>query len=379
MNILVLNYEYPPVGGGGGVISKYIAEGLAVHGHQITVVSVWHKGLAESEPGNPEIIRLRSKRKNLYRSGPLEMFSWMHHAKLFLKGESTKRKWDFCLANFTLPGGAVALHLKRKSGTPYAVISHGHDVPWARPRALWFFYILCFYSLKSILKKSGANFVQSEWMKQNIDRFSGHDPEKNILVTNGCNPAVFYPAEKPTDTFRIIFSGRLVRQKNPMSALKALRIIKDEGVEFSALFLGDGPLRKKMEAYICEAGLEREVELKGKIPQEEVAELYRSSSLMLAPSVSEGMSLTVLEALFGGLYVICTPVSGNPELVSEGINGEMIVSAEPRSIADAIIRFHREKFLPGYRIVPGFLEIFREKYSWKKIVDQYNNYLQSLK
>jgi glycosyltransferase involved in cell wall biosynthesis len=78
MKLLILNYEYPPLGGGAGVITQIIAEGFAARGHNITVLTTWFSGEEEdSTRGNLRIIRLKSKRKVVYKSNPIEMLSWM--------------------------------------------------------------------------------------------------------------------------------------------------------------------------------------------------------------------------------------------------------------------------------------------------------------
>ena len=87
MKLLILNYEYPPLGGGAGVITQNIAEGLSKLGHEISVVTTWFQGEKEVEivNDNLKIIRLKSKRKYLYRSNPREMLSWISYAKGFSK------------------------------------------------------------------------------------------------------------------------------------------------------------------------------------------------------------------------------------------------------------------------------------------------------
>ena len=67
MKLLILNYEYPPLGGGAGVITQNIAEGLAKLGHDVSVVTTWFQGEQEVEivNDNLKIIRLKSKRKYL--------------------------------------------------------------------------------------------------------------------------------------------------------------------------------------------------------------------------------------------------------------------------------------------------------------------------
>ena len=74
----MLNYEYPPIGGGGGVISKHIAEGLAELGHEIHVLTSKFQDTPEvSQPAqNLTVIRLKVNRKTDFKSDPIEMLDW---------------------------------------------------------------------------------------------------------------------------------------------------------------------------------------------------------------------------------------------------------------------------------------------------------------
>ncbi len=73
--ILILNYEYPPLGGGAGVCTRFEAEGLATLGHQVTVLTTWFDGEEEIEKkGNLTIVRLKSKRKYEFKSNPVKIF-----------------------------------------------------------------------------------------------------------------------------------------------------------------------------------------------------------------------------------------------------------------------------------------------------------------
>ena len=72
MNLLVLNYEYPPLGGGAGVITQNISKGLASRGHKITVITTWFENEPEEfTDKNLRVIRLKSKRKKVFQSNPL--------------------------------------------------------------------------------------------------------------------------------------------------------------------------------------------------------------------------------------------------------------------------------------------------------------------
>jgi glycosyltransferase involved in cell wall biosynthesis len=187
MNLLVLNYEYPPLGGGAGVITQNISERLASLGHKVTVVTAWYKIEKEiEEANNLKIIRLKSKRKHTYKSSISEMLSWIKESKKFLNNYCKEEKFDLCFANFTIPGGIVALFLKRKFGIKYTIISHGHDIPWRYPKQMFHFHLTTYSRIKKICLQSEINFVQTQEMKKNIDKFLGKKyATKNILIPNG--------------------------------------------------------------------------------------------------------------------------------------------------------------------------------------------------
>jgi len=98
MNLLVLNYEYPPLGGGAGVVTQNISERLALLGHKVTVVTTWFKTEKETEEtGNLKIVRLKSKRIHTYKSSVPEMLSWIKESRKFLQDYCRKEKFDLCL------------------------------------------------------------------------------------------------------------------------------------------------------------------------------------------------------------------------------------------------------------------------------------------
>ncbi|MBU0763376.1 MAG: glycosyltransferase family 4 protein [Bacteroidetes bacterium] len=374
MKLLVLNYEYPPVGGGGGVISRYIAEGLAALGNDITVITVWLHPLPGTEVrDNLRIIRLKSRRKNLYRSNPMEMISWSRKAKKFLSNYPGTNDFDLCLANFAIPGGMVALYLKKKFGLKYAVISHGHDIPWVLPLQMYFYHIFTWFRIRRICRESVLNFVQTPQMKKNIDRFLGERfSKKNKIISNGLDYNRFFPDYAGRcNRLKILFAGRLVAQKNPMLLLKAVKLLSDKGFDFILHILGNGPMRAKMETFVRKNGIGTFVRFFGKVPEDSMIEEYQSSHLFVVPSVSEGMSIANLEAAACGCYVMTTPVSGNPQIVENGVNGEMIASHDPEIWMEHLIRFYKEKYLLNYIVPDVFLEDFRKKFAWDHFVRQY--------
>ncbi|MEZ4887184.1 MAG: glycosyltransferase family 4 protein [Chitinophagales bacterium] len=381
MNILILNNEYPPLGGGAGVISRYQAEGLAKLGHKVTVVTAWIEGEAERlETENLTVIKLKSKRKVVYESNPVEMLSWMFKAMSFLKQYCQEHSFDVSIAHYLLPAGNVSWYLKRKFNIPYTVVSHGHDVPFAFPKQMLKFHALTYFWLKQILKNATTFFVQSQEMKDRSDKFIGEKlASKNYRVPNGCNSDYFQPNYAiKSKKFKIVWVGRLVDQKDPFTFLKAIKIFSAKGIEFTVHILGDGPLRKKMEAFIQQNDLDKWVKMKGWVSKTEILEEYQSANLQVISSLFEGMSIAALESLSAGLYVLTTPVSGNPDVVVEGENGGFFDYGDVEGLAERLEDYYKNKFLKGHLPNQEKVNGFRKEYKWDNIVALYNQALKNL-
>ena len=377
MRILLLNYEYPPLGGGAGVISQNIVRQLVDFGHQVTVLTTWFRGEKEDfKKGGLRVIRLKSIRHHAYESNPLEMLSWILHAKRYLATNCRTYDYDLSFANFLLPGGEVSRFLLKRFGIPFVAISHGHDIPFAFPRQMLKFHLPTYFWLKIIYNKAERFFVQTSEMKRNADIFGSRMKAKNVKIPNGCDVEFFRPEfSKRKGAFKIIFVGRLVQQKDPMTFLKALKVLHDRDMYFLVDILGDGPLRQKMKRFVTENGLSDKVTFRGWVDKLQMLESYQSAALQVMASLFEGMSITALESLCTGQYLISTPVSGAHDVIEPGINGDIFDYGDYRTLAEKIHAFKKEKFSHGFRVDEAKLALFREKYSWPNIVRSYEKAL----
>lgn len=381
MKILVLNYEYPPLGGGAGVITKHISEGLAQMGHEVTVVTTWFQDLERFEEiGNLKIFRLKAKRKYSYKSTVFEMRSWIRVSKTFLTKYFLENISDLCFANFALPGGEVALYLKKRFDIPYVIISHGHDIPWYCRDEMFKYHMVTYPWIKKICMDSLVNFVQTGEMKDNIDKFLGPGHvRKNVMIPNGCDIKLFKKdSSKLTSEFRILFTGRFVKQKDPFTLLKALRILDERNINFSAHFIGDGVLKKEMIGFVKENKLIDKIKFSGWITKVKIIEEYQSSYVFVQSSLYEAMSIAVMEALACGTYIIATPVGMNKELISEGVTGDWFTPGNAEELAEKLIRFYNEKFLKSETVDESLVEKFRKKYDWENILEKYDKVLTAL-
>lgn len=373
MNILLLNYEYPPLGGGAGIVSQHLANEFVTKGHQVTVLTAWFEGEPEYHSENMlTIIRLKSRRKHTYESNPLEMYSWMIEAKRFCKIHVNDFKFDFCLANFSLPGGPVANYIKRKSNIPFVILSHGHDIPWFSPKQMFFWHLFLYPYIKYLMLRSSRNILLTSQLKLNADRFIGKDKaKKNIVISNGLLSYNLRKGFNADDKImNALFVGRLVEQKDPLTVVRSFKRLQNRGIPIHLKIIGDGNQKAVIEDYITRHQL-KNIEVLGKISQSSVMEEYAKAHLTIAPSREEAMSLSVLEAISCGLYVFATNISGNKEVILEDMNGNFVEYGNPDDIADKVSTFYQEKFLNNYQYPELMMKYMLQKYSWEKTAEKY--------
>jgi len=304
------------------------------------------------------------------------MISWIKTTKNFIKENPGFIDFDVCMAHFVLPGGEVALWLKRKYKLPYVLVSHGHEIPWVHPKQMFFFHLGAYFWLKKVCKYSAYNFIQTQMMKDNIDAFLGEKyKKKNVIVPNGIDPGKFFPDySKRGKKLRILFVGRLVLQKDPMTFLKAVNFLKASTNNFEVHILGGGELKTKMKEYVLNNNLREYVVFKGKVAPEQMLAEYQAAHLMVAPSLNEGMSIAALEALACGVYIIASRASGFEDMITERVNGELCDFGDWRGLSDLIVKVDMIKFqlenIDNLSIIDG-----NKTFDWKNIVNKYNHLL----
>ncbi len=124
--------------------------------------------------------------------------------------------------------------------------------------------------------------------------------------------------------------GRLAAVKNYKLLVRAIAGIPDVDL----VLIGDGPQRADIEAAAAAAGVSERVRLLGH--REDVAELLPGLDVFVLPSLSEGMSNTLLEAMACGLPVVASRVGGNVELVGDGVNGMLFPSEDAEALSVAL-------------------------------------------
>lgn len=140
------------------------------------------------------------------------------------------------------------------------------------------------------------------------------------------NPVMLPPSDRMLDTelrSTVLMLGRLGKPKGTYDLLEAARGVRDEFPTIQLALGGDGE-HDKVEAAVAQMGLVGQVHLLGWVTGSGKEQALRTASIYALPSYSEGLPMSVLEAMAAGLPVISTPVGGIPEAISDGVEGFLV-------------------------------------------------------
>lgn len=372
MRILILNSEYPPIGGGAGNASANLARCLADMGHTVTVATSRFSNLPQREQnGNLTVIRMPALRRRLDRSDVFEQFIFILTASFSTLGLVRRLKPDATLAFFGMPSGAVAWVLKKQHHIPYIVSLRGGDVPGFRPYDFGFYHKLIAPLLRVLWGHASAVVANSDGLRDLALKF---DARFEIpVIPNGVDLELYKP-DPPKNASPQIFSvGRIVHQKGLDLALHALSGLKD--LEWEWHIAGDGPQMESIQSLARKLGIADRVHFLGWQSREQLIAAYRRSDLFLFPSRHEGMPNAVLEAMASGLPVVASNIAGNEELVIDNETGLLFPSEDVEALRNAL-----KKMLTDctWRRTLGQASRRRVEahYSWESAAQQYTLLLE---
>jgi glycosyltransferase involved in cell wall biosynthesis len=316
MRVLCLNYEYPPIGGGGGRSCAKICEALVKRGMEVRVLTsgMPHLPVREVLRG-VEIVRHRSFRQREDTCSVPEMALYLVAGFFPAWGEIRRWKPDVIHVHFAVPTGALGWFLHRVTGVPYVLTAHLGDVPGGVPEQTDRLFRVVGPFTRPIWKDAAAITAVSGFVARLAAVAYGRNP---TVIPNGIDldPR---PQLASAAVPRILMVGRLSVQKNPLLAIRALAKIKD--LPWSCEIVGDGPLRPEIEREILAHDLGERILLRGWMDSAGVHERMRGAEILLMPSLSEGMPVAAVEALNHGVAIVCGVIDGMADVVDSGENG----------------------------------------------------------
>lgn len=187
-------------------------------------------------------------------------------------------------------------------------------------------------------------------MSQDIARWLERDvgvPARRIRqLYSGVDIGRFTPPpdrQAASPTLRLGTVGRLDPVKNQAALLEAFAGLRQQHRDLHLTVVGDGPLRDRLQSLAGSLGIAADVTFTG--ARGDTPELLRSLDVFVLPSVNEGISNTILEAMATGLPVVAARVGGNPELVVDGVSGRLYDPAGPQALEEALLPYLTDPLL----------------------------------
>ena len=318
MRILVIAYEYPPVGGGGGRAALDICRGLAASGHDVHILTAHMKDLPHHETVDGyQVFRISSLRRSAFKADMLAMIGFI--AAGAWAGVKHIRSWrpDIIHVHFAVPSGPLAWFLSEISHIPYVLTAHLGDIPGGVPEKTggWFRWV---YPFTHRIWKDAAQVVAvSEFSRQLALK---HYPVAIDVIPNGVDLQQLNPGDLQVHTPpQIVFAGRFMNQKNPVILVRILAKLKE--FDWICTMMGDGPLHEEVELEITKHGLQERFRLPGWVSPEDVIDNFARSDILFMPSSSEGLPVVGVQALAMGLAIVASRVGGFVDIVVQGKNG----------------------------------------------------------
>jgi glycosyltransferase involved in cell wall biosynthesis len=239
-------------------------------------------------------------------------------------------------AHFAGMAARTAYWIKHFFNIPFSFTAHANDI--FVPRA---FEI----GLDRLIENATGIVTESDYAANYLRERYQQSAAKIQRVYNGLDPADFAQANFAASIPVILSVGRLVEKKGFADLIAACRLLIESGCQFRCEIIGEGPLRDDLQAQIVRENLAAHVALLGARSQDEIkrrlglANVFALPCTIEADGGADNFPTVIAEAMASGLPVVSTSITGIPEMVEQGVTGELVAPNDPRALADALKRF----------------------------------------
>ena len=366
MKILAVVHEYPPIGGGAGMVLEALCGQLAHKGHEIDVVTAAFEGLPEREEHEGVCIhRIPSGRKRQIAPSVGELFGYVRQAAPCALEMLRRSEYDVIYGTCILPAGWVARSLHRQTGLPYALTTSGSDVPGHNPKKFGLLHRLMLPLWRRVVRDCAVLTCQSEYLAGRIRHAYGSQPPCLQVIPNGIDTGSMTPRPQGERTRRFLAVGRIEKAKGYQYLIQAMVGLDPD---WALEIVGDGPYLPALKALARELGVP--VTFHGWVDKAggKLRELYETSSVFVHPSLAENFPTVVLEAMVAGLPLVTVEGTGASEVAGDAAvkvpacNAQSLKMTLERLCSEPQLREHLGR-LAHTRVV--------EQFSWDRAAGEY--------
>ncbi len=375
MKILMLTWEYPPrVVGGISRVVYDISRTLLKDGHDVTVVT-YREGNApyfEIDKG------VKVYRVDTYMINPNNFIDWVMQLNFNMIAKvneiiSEQGYFDVIHAHDWLVA-YTAKTLKNSYNIPIVATIHATEA--GRNSGIHDEQQRYINDTEWMLTYESAEvIVNSNYMKNELQRLFGLPYEKINVIPNGVNLSLFNGVERDYNFRRkyamdnekiILFMGRLVYEKGVQHLISAMPKILEGYRDSKLIICGKGEMQEELQRQAEAMGIGNKVYFAGYMNGKDVQKMYKAADIAVFPSTYEPFGIVALEAMLSENPVVVSDIGGLDEIVEHRVNGMKAYCGNPNSIADSIL-----ELLYDYKLCADITKKAKNKvrneYNWSKI------------
>lgn len=377
MKILMLSWEYPPrVVGGIARVVHDLSHKLVNEGHEVTVVT-YRDGNVPYYEDDDGVDVYRVDNFMISSNNFIDWVMQLNFNMIAKVGEIISEKGNFDVIhahdwltayagktlkyayNTPLVSTIHATEAGRNSGIHGDMQRYINDTEWM------------------LTYESSEVIVNSNYMKNELQRLFGLPYEKINVIPNGVNLNLFNDVQKDYDFRRrfamdnekiILFIGRLVYEKGIQTLVSAMPKILANYHDSKLIIAGKGGMLDELKAQVNSLGLGNKVYFTGHLASKDVQKMYKCADVSVFPSTYEPFGIVALEAMLSGTPVVVSDIGGLNEIVDHGINGMKSYAGNANSLADSILSLLFDPKLCD-TVTQNAKAKVKAEYNWTKIAD----------
>jgi glycosyltransferase involved in cell wall biosynthesis len=362
MRILMLSYEFPPLGGGGAKVVAGLSRELVRNGHEVDLVTMGFRGLPEIETVNGvTVYRVPCLRKRTSMCTPLEMSTFLLSAVPKVIRLIRRRGYDLNHTHFIFPDGVIALIARIWTGLDYVLTAHGSDVPGYNPNRFRVEHRLLSPLWNAITRRAFRITCPSETLKSLIRKQNPDLPVE--VIPNGIDLGKFKP-DRPKHK-RILMVTRMFERKGVQHVIRALEDLK---LDHEVNIAGDGPYLETVKTLA--SNLKVKANFWGHLANDSprLIDLYETSDIFILASESENFPIVLLEAMASSSAIITTRETGCAEVVGDA--GVLVNPSNLHELRQALVRLMEDPELRN-RLGKRARMRLENRFAWSVVSRQY--------
>jgi len=337
MKILLINYEYPPLGGGGGIETQDLAVELALH-HQVYVLTTGFGNLPAKEIKNGvTIYRVPVLgRTDLPTATLISLVTFFPAAFFYGLFLIPKIRPQVINAHFAVPSGLPAAFLAKIFKIPFVLTLIGGDIYDPSKGISPHRHAIMRWTIRKIMLCADRLTAISHDTKERAIRHYRANEGIEVIPLGFVPPAEYpsevknsvdYMSEKP---LHFVTIGRLVPRKGYFDLLRSFAQMDDKKAMLE--IMGDGPLFLEMKDEISKLGIDNRVILHGRVSDQKKYDILKQADIYVSTSHHEGFGICFLEAMYAGLPIIAPNIGGQSDFLASGRNALIVAVSDLEKI-----------------------------------------------